>query len=346
MKKFTKSLALSLMLLLVATNYMSAQQILYVDRDGSFQSPDIYTDDWQFIQPALDEMWYEYEYYEVEDLALDGPDEAYMSDYPIVFWFTGEAWQNSETMTQNDEFNLLLYLQLDNGTLLLSSQDYLYDRYGSYGIFSSGEFPYDILGLNEVVQDVWNIELPNPDTANILGVEGSCTEGMAFTVFDIYTEEVTDDGLYIDDFILHQGDDLLEIIFPDPNGIGAYQYDAGNYKLIFTTVSIAAIVDLDDRIDILNRSIAWLLGTTNTNAIKMEQTDMVVYPNPATTSVQIGCKHTMEEMWITNSTGQEVDHFNIDNNKFKINTAAYNPGIYFVKVKTENGFTLDRLIVE
>lgn len=342
MKKFTKSLALSLMLLFVATNFLSAQQILCVDRDGSFEAVGVFTDDWQFLQPALDELGYDYDYFEVEDLTQDGPDAATMSDYSMVFWFTGEAWQNSGTMTINDEFNLMLYLQLDGGTLLLSSQDYLYDRYQSYGIFTTGMFPYDVLGITEVVQDVWNIE---PDTGNIVGSTGSFAEGMAFTVSDIYTEE-TDDGLYIDDIIQHQGEDLLEVIFPEPFGIGAYQYDAGTYKVIFSTVSYAAVVDPEHRKELIFRSIGWLHGTTGVTALKMEQTEILVYPNPATTSVQIGCKYIMEEMWIMNSTGQVVDYFDIGHNKIKINTSSYSTGIYFVKVKTDNGITTSRIIVE
>lgn len=342
MKKFTKSLALSLMLLFVATNFLSAQQILCVDRDGSFEAVGVFTDDWQFLQPALDELGYDYDYFEVEDLTQDGPDAATMSDYSMVFWFTGEVWQNSGTMTINDEFNLMLYLQLDGGTLLLSSQDYLYDRYQSYGIFTTGMFPYDVLGITEVDQDVWNIE---PDTGNIVGSTGSFAEGMAFTVLDIYTEE-TDDGLYIDDIIQHQGEDLLEVIFPEPFGIGAYQYDAGTYKVIFSTVSYAAVVGLEVRTELIFRSIGWLHGTTGVTALKMEQTEILVYPNPATTSVQIGCKYIMEEMWIMNSTGQVVDYFDIGHNKIKINTSSYSTGIYFVKVKTDNGITTSRIIVE
>jgi hypothetical protein len=346
MKSFTKFLALSLMLLFVATNFMSAQNILCVDRDGSFGSPDALTDDWQFLQPALDELGYDYDYFEVEDLALDGPDEATMAEYSMVFWFTGEAWSDGGTMTVNDEFSLLLYLQLDGGTLLLSAQDYLWDRYQDYGIFTTGMFPYDVLGITEVVQDVWQIEPPEfPDSANIVGSAGSFAEGMAFTVMDIYTEE-TDDGLYIDQIIDHQGEDLLEVIFPDPEGVAAYQFDAGTYKVIFSTMSYAAIVDPEDRMELIFRSIGWLHGTTGVSALKMDQTDIVVYPNPATTSVQIGCKSNMRELWIMNSTGQAVDHFTVDNRKIKINTSSYNPGIYFVEVKTDNGTITSKLIVK
>lgn len=342
MKKFTKSLAFLVMLLMVATNFAGAQQILCVDRDGSFGAPGVYSDDWQYLQPALDELGYDYEYLEVQDLALDGPDEVTMSAYPIVFWFTGEVWSDYQTMTDNDEFNLMLYLLLDNGKLLLSAQDYLYDRYPTSGTFNPGSFPYDALGCTEVIQDQWNIE---PDTGNIVGVAGSFAEGMAITVSDIYTE-VTDDGLYIDEFVQHQGQDLLEVTFPDPVGIGAYYFDPGTHRTIFSTVSYAAVADLEVRKELLSRSFDWLQGTIGIEAKKMEKTDLLVFPNPATTAVQIGCKYAMDEVWIMNTTGQLIDHFKVGGNRIKINTAAYSKGIYCAKVKTPNGIKTSKIIVE
>ncbi len=342
MKNFTRFIFSALTLILFSTTLINAQQIICVDRDGSFQYPDIFTDDWQYLQPALDALGYTYDYVEVQDLALDGPDATTMANYDIAFWFTGEVWSNGETITDNDEFSLLLYLTVNGGKLLLSSQDYLYDKYSGAGTFSSGSFPHDGLGCIEVVQDVWNIE---PDTGNVAGVAGSCAEGMAFTVFDIYTE-VTDDGLYIDDFIQHQGQSLLEIVYPDPVGIGAFQWDPGTYRTIFSTVSYAAVLGFDDRKVLLDKSIAWLLGTTGMTAITMEQSDMLVYPNPATTSVRIGCKDKMQELWIMNSTGQVVDHVNVDDYKTKVNIASYNTGIYFVRTKTDKGISTTKLIVE
>ncbi len=343
MKKFTKFLALSLMLFFVATNFMSAQNILCVDRDGSFSNPGVFSDDWQYLQPALDELGYDYDYYEVEDLSLDGPDQATMAEYSMVFWFTGEVWDGGTTMTNNDEFNLLLYLQLDGGTLLLSAQDYLWDKYQNYGTFTSGMFPYDVLGITEVAQDIWNID--TPDTASIVGSVGSYAEGLSFAVQDIYTEE-TDDGLFVDEIIDHQGEDLLEIEFPEPWGVTSYQYDAGSYKVIFSTLTIAGIVDLADRTEFLFRSIGWLHGTTGVAALKMEQTDVIIHPNPASEYIQIGCRYEMDEVWIMNSTGQVVDHFNVGHDRTKINTSDYSTGVYFVKVKTDNGTQTSRLIVQ
>ena len=344
MKKFTILSAFFLMLLFISFNIVKAQDILCVDRDGSFEAPDVFTDAWQYYQPVLDDLGYDYDYFEVEDLTQNGPDEATMSDYPVVFWFTGETWTDAQTMTSDDEFNLMLYLVMDNGRLLLSSQDYLYDRYLNYTSFSAGDFPYDVLGCVEVVQDKWHIE---PDTGNVVGSEGSFAEGLAFTVLDIYTE-VSDDGLYIDEFVDHMGNDLLDMVFPEPTGCAAYMYDPGTHRSIFSTVSYAAIVDYDIRKELMERSFAWLLDATGIRERrKTDENVLIVYPNPATTLVRIGSKYEMEELWVRNSNGQVVEHFQgIDGHKLKVNTSDYGAGTYIIEVMTDEGLSSSMLIVQ
>jgi len=341
MKKIYRLLAFSITLVMMTANVGSAQQIICVDRDGSYQYPDDFTDDWQYLQPALDELGYTYDYVEVTDLANDGPDGATMAPYSIAFWFTGEVWSNGETLTDNDEYEILLYLTLYGGNLLLSAQDYLYDKYAGAGMFAPGSFPYDGLGLLEVEQDVWNIE---PDTGNVVGVAGSCLEGVPFTVTDIYTE-IDDDGLYIDEIVQTQGENMMEVIFPEPLGYGATQWNSGTFRSIFSTVSYAAIRDLDKRAEVLDKSIAWLLGTTNTFLVKAEKADMLVYPNPATTSVRIGCRDNIQEIWVLNSAGQVFDHLIANDRSVRINTSAYQSGIYFIRVQTETGTQSSRLII-
>lgn len=342
MKNLVRLFTLFIIFLMMTANFGIAQQILCVDRDGSFQYPDDYTDDWQYLQPALDALGYTYDYFEVTDLANDGPDGATMNQYNIAFWFTGEVWSDGETLTDNDEYEILLYLTLYGGNLLLSSQDFLYDKYASMGTFTQGSFPFDGLGLVKVEQDVWNIE---PDTGNVIGVAGSCIEGVPFTITDIYTG-IDDDGLYIDDILQTNGDFMMEIIFPDPLGYGATQWNSGTFRSIFSTVSYAAIKDSNDRKEVLDKSLAWLLGTTGTTLVKMEQSDMLVYPNPATTSVRIGCKDKIREIWVINSTGQVVDHMKSNDCTARINTSAYKAGLYFIRAITDKETLTSRLIVK
>lgn len=228
--------------------------ILCVDRDGSNPAGALdFTDDWQYIQPALDANGFTYDYYEVEDITTeDGPDLATLEQYDIVIWFCGEGWQNNQTMTDTDESNLSAYLD-GGGSLLLSGHDYLWDRYSAAGTLSAGQFPYDYLGLGSANQDNWSVF--SPDVADVAGSAGSFADGLSFTVSDIYT--TGKEGLYIDELVaLDQ--DLLDVTSPTPAGVCAVQFDGGTFKSAFTTASIGAIVDPDDAIDFFAAAVNWM----------------------------------------------------------------------------------------
>ncbi len=232
----------------------AAGTILCVDRDGSNPAGALdFTDDWQFIQPALDANGFTYDYYEVEDITTqDGPDLATLEQYDVVIWFCGEGWQGNQTMTDNDEANLSAYLN-GGGSLLLSGIDYLWDRFPSAGSFSAGDFPYDYLGVASANQDNWSIF--SPDVADFDGAAGSFAEGLSFSLEDIYT--TGKDGLYIDELVsLDQ--DLLTVTNPSPAGNCAVQFDGGTFKSAFTSASAAAFVDPNDAIDFFAAAIGWL----------------------------------------------------------------------------------------
>jgi hypothetical protein len=241
--------------MLINMNCVS-QNILAVDRDGSSWAPANFTDEWPIFQEVLDELGYDYYYWEVINSTDDGPDQNFMSDYDIVIWFCGEVWAGVTTLTTNDEFNLSLYLE-GGGKLFLSAQDYLWDCYPNAGTFIPGQFPYDYLGLREVKQDVWNIDTPN--VASCEGVEGSLAAGMTFEIQDIYT--TTREGLFIDSIGDHVGISLFKIIDPAPEGIIAVQNEVRAFKTVFTTGSYGGIVDYDDRLDLMTAIVNWFMGT-------------------------------------------------------------------------------------
>ena len=151
MKNFVRLILMMVISFMMAIN-VNGQTILCVDRDFD-DSAGVFTDTWPMIQSALDAMGYTYDYWEVINFEDNGPDANYMGSYDAVIWFTGEAWTDGATMGPEDEFNLVLYMAF-GGKLFMNAQDWLYDRYTSYGTFSEGEFPYDNLGIIEVVQDV------------------------------------------------------------------------------------------------------------------------------------------------------------------------------------------------
>ncbi|RLC44247.1 MAG: hypothetical protein DRH57_09355, partial [Candidatus Cloacimonadota bacterium] len=231
--------------------------ILVVDRDGSAMGS--YTDDWPYFQAALDANGYNYTYYEVTDLHNDGPNLATMQLYDIIIWFSGEVWgyYGDDCMTANDEVNLADYLD-DGGALFLSAQDYLWASYPSAGSFSSGEFPYDYLGMRSVSQDNWLIS--SPSTGTIEGVSGSLAEGYTFNIQDIYT--TTREGLWIDEITSHVGIDMFNVTSPTPEGICALQYESVDFKTVFTTASFAAITSSSVQADLMADVIGYLTPQT------------------------------------------------------------------------------------
>lgn len=332
-----------LIALVLSGSLIYGQSVLCVDRDGSFYS-ESFTDVWPKYQEVLDALGITYDYFEVEDPANNGPDATTMNPYDIVLWFTGETWEESQTMTNDDEFNLLLYTSVSGGKLLLSAQDYLWDRYSSAGVFSSGTFPYDILGLREVSQDMWLVDMP--DTIVVAGAQASCIEGMLFGVEDLFTEE-TREGLFIDQIVDHAGENMFEMSYASSDSISAIQYDGGNYRAIFSTTSVACIIRPEMRKNIMENMFAWLMGTIGTDEYAISATqEMLVYPNPAKDQVSIGTDENIDFLVIYNTMGQEVYRSEVGDYKIKVNISDLEKGMYLINAGTASGLKSSKMLVE
>jgi hypothetical protein len=347
MKKFTRVMLMILLSSAFIAYQSSAQSILCVDNDLD-DGGAVYTDCWPMFQAALDANGYTYTYMEVDTVTYNGPDAATMEAYDIVIWWTGEAWTDSETLTIDDEFNILLYLQLSGGKLLLSAQDYLWDRYSAYGTFSKGEFPYDALGVVTVVQDEYHIELPDADTARFNGAPGSLAEGLSFPVRDIFTTDVTDDGLYADSIAEHLGTSLFTVVVPYiSEGTPGLTYEGDGFRSIFTTLDIAAITDTDARDELMYRMVDWLMyGASGTGEGSFTSKEMLVSPNPAKDYVNIGMIEKMKELRLINSQGQVVYHQDVNNIKTRIDVSQLPTGIYIVQAITASGQSTTKMLVE
>lgn len=347
MKKFTRIMLVLALSSAFFISQMSAQNILCVDNDLSDTSAASFTDCWPMFQASLDANGYTYDYMEVDQTTYTGPDATAMDPYDIVIWWTGEVWDGWQTLTLDDEFNLLLYLTLSNGKLLLSAQDYLWDRYPDAGFFDPGDFPYDQLGIIEVVQDEYHIE-DDPDTARFNGAPGSIAEGLSFPVYDIFTTVTTDDGLYADSIAEHEGTALFTVQVPYVStGTPGIQYETEAFRVIFTTLSFAAITDTDAADEFMYRMIDWLMyGAAGTPDLENPASNVLVHPNPAKDYVNIGMVTPMKEIRIINSQGQVVYHQDVNNIKAKIDVNTFPSGVYIVQAITANGNATNRLVVK
>lgn len=205
--------------------------ILLVDDDGSIDLD--FTDTVPYYETILDASGYDYEIYEITTAGNDGPDADYMADFDLVIWECGEQWASARTLSATDEAQLGIYLD-NGGYLVLCAHDYLWDRYPSAGNFSTGQFPYDYLGLGSAIQDAFTVGVSQggPETVDIVGA--GATAGLTVGLQDIFS--ATRDGVYLD--------------FLTPNAMGsAYStYNNNNVGIqtsntIFTTAGWAGLID-------------------------------------------------------------------------------------------------------
>lgn len=347
MKKLLRLFFLVLASSMLMTIQLNAQTILCVDRDFSDTSIG-FTDTWGPISRALDAYGYSYDYWEVLPDDEDGPPFETMINYDLIIWFAGESWQEKMTMSDNDEQNLGDYL-FGGGKLFLNAQDYLWDRYTSATSFDPSEFPNYALGVVEVEQDVYHIEVGEGigDSARFYGIEGSLGQGIELPTEDIFTTP-TDDGLYGDSLAVHNGVSILGMLVPYAStGPAAIQYepDGFDFRTVFSTIEIAAVTDTIARDLFMHRVIYWLMnGLIGTEEISAEDAGLTIWPNPVGSLVEIGTTLPMEEVSIYNNRGQIVHHELIQGNSVKIDMENMASGLYVMKARTNKGTVTSKIV--
>ncbi|RLD37101.1 MAG: hypothetical protein DRI97_01975 [Bacteroidetes bacterium] len=346
MKKLLRLFLLMLASSMLMITQLNAQTILCVDRDFSDTAIG-FSDTWGPISRALDAGGYSYDYWEVLPDDEDGPPYETMINYDIIIWFSGESWQEKMTMSDNDETNLGDYL-FGGGKLFLNAQDYLYDRYNGFTSFDPGDFPSYALGVEEVEQDVYHIEVGEGigDSARFYGLPGSLAEGLEFPTVDIFTT-VSDDGLYGDSIGVHAGISMFGILVPYVSvGPAAIQYESAlGFRTVFSTIDVAAISDTVARDIYMDRVVYWLMyGIIGTEELNAENAGLLIRPNPVTSTVNIGMNLPMEEVSIFSNQGQLVRHEIVKGSAVKIDMEDLAPGIYVLKAKTNKGIVSSKLI--
>ncbi len=116
--------------------------LLVIDDNGGGNETD--------YRAALDANGFLYDEWVVSGTS-NGPGLSVMQEYDLLIWFTG--FDYTDTLQTNDENNLITYLN-GGGSLLLISQDYLYDKFGSSGI--TGGFALNYLHVDGFGSDIGN----------------------------------------------------------------------------------------------------------------------------------------------------------------------------------------------
>jgi hypothetical protein len=79
--------------------------------------------------------------------------------------------------------------------------------------------------------------------------------------------------------------------------------------------------------------------------------NLKVYPNPAQHQFTIDLQQLQSlsngfEITIENTLGQRIYENTTKQNKLQVDISQYQPGVYFVKVKTAQGTMLEKVVVE
>lgn len=136
------------------------------------------TDRYLVLDTTLSDLGYVYNVYNTVTTG-DFPDEATLSGYDAVIWYTGNdgvdlyLWDVSDTLpgavNQNLRFNAPLMSYINNGGIVwLQGLDFIYDIYKeAFDVFEPGDFMYDFMGVSAYVgqsyADDGNLGLPQLD---------------------------------------------------------------------------------------------------------------------------------------------------------------------------------------
>ncbi len=85
--------------------------------------------------------------------------------------------------------------------------------------------------------------------------------------------------------------------------------------------------------------------TTGVNeTIKTLNSNLIVYPNPATDNVNFNCDKRIDMIIVYDMTGKELYKQQCDNKKINVNTTSFSTGVFTYKVIMENDIVFGKFI--
>jgi len=150
---------------------------------------------------------------------------------------------------------------------------------------------------------------------------------------DLTMERVNDSMIYTITLDLEAGDYEYKY-FSDAYGQGfeGGEWDGGDNRQI--TVAEDKVID-----DI------WGVHPDDVSVADATLVNLEMYPNPASSSVNIVSDENINELRVIDMLGQVVYSVSVDNNQYQLNVNQLRDGVYFVQILTDKGFVTERLQV-
>jgi PKD repeat protein len=79
---------------------------------------------------------------------------------------------------------------------------------------------------------------------------------------------------------------------------------------------------------------------------EVEASKIKLYPNPAKDMVHISSELEMTSISIYNYTGQLLNHVELKDSNYELNISSFTPGVYSIKINTEESIITKRLIIK
>jgi len=98
--------------------------------------------------------------------------------------------------------------------------------------------------------------------------------------------------------------------------------------------------------DLPVKNIPIAMQLTSVGIGEEEATYVMVYPNPATSVMNIQANENIKNIRVMNLAGQTVVSTAVDAERYQINASDFDAGIYFVQIETDNGITTQKITVQ
>jgi hypothetical protein len=93
-------------------------------------------------------------------------------------------------------------------------------------------------------------------------------------------------------------------------------------------------------------NLTYTITPLNTRVNSISRTEILIFPNPATYEFNIASGKQIQQVVIADITGRIVFNEIIRSNQAKISLNGFNPGVYMVRIYSENTVRVEKLVVE
>ncbi len=208
--------------------------------------------------------------------------------------------------------------------------DNMYDTDVTFIKENEGSIAFENLNIADNRNDLINLQ-------NGMNIIADSDDGIFYIEIDpdnivFLSEEnalVTLEGVDFDEFVIYVTD------FGEDVGPDSSEDDTANNSASYSDEIVTFEVDGFSRYTVLDAD--------RVNVEDVKNIQLSIFPNPASKVVYIKSDENIENIKLLNISGQTLKNISPDGFEYSLNVDGINTGIYFIKVKTKAGMTVERI---